>query len=179
MERKTVFGTDSSRLAQLLQLGRSSEDTADPVSPDEARAECLREFLAVKLPAEEWQEDDSHGSGDCLHQTIDAVMWARLGAYLRDSDCPVAALKGVKAYGAKRSRDSTEDVQREVATTIYYAAIAAALVNCDEKITAFSRVELRVSFTSLAERPWLTKGLRSLFQEAAQRCQKGTVKEES
>ena len=106
-----------------------------------------------------------------MHHTIDAVTGKALGVYLQDTDCPVAVLKVVKAYSAKCSRDATEDSAREVATVVYYAAIAAARVRGGETITAFSLAELRGSFAALAALSWLTTGLKTLFVEALETCQ--------
>ena len=49
-DEKTVFGSKASRLAQLLHLG--SDPTSEGGNPpdEHARADCLRDFLAAKLP---------------------------------------------------------------------------------------------------------------------------------
>ena len=55
-------------------------------------------------------------------------------------------------------------------TTIYYAAIAAALVHHDERITKYSWETLAERFSLLAQRMWIDQDIRDLFARAAGLC---------
>ncbi len=57
-----------------------------------------------------------------------------------------------------------------IATTVYYAAIAAALVHHGQRISQYSCGSLGQRFSLLAERTWIDADVRKLFAQAAGLC---------
>jgi len=54
----------------------------------------------------------------------------------------------------------------EVATALYYAAIAAALIRCEERITDLDDASLRHGFQWGVEQPWGDEAVKSVLREA-------------
>jgi hypothetical protein len=72
-----------------------------------------------------------------------------------------------------KAMSSALDAKSEVAlaTTIYYASLAAALVHRDRKITQHSYGTLDESFALLIEKDWMAPELIALFSRARSVCQ--------
>ncbi|MCH8194124.1 MAG: hypothetical protein IIA65_08915 [Planctomycetes bacterium] len=81
-------------------------------------------------------------------------------------------LEEIKSLAKGQVSDSQDDTRSETAGIVYYAAIAAALVHHQEKITAFSYDELKDLLTSFEAMSWLPAELAELFKQAQTICSK-------
>ena len=90
---------------------------------------------------------------------------------MQNSGTDVVVLRKVKDYGKKLSDKAESKVQYHAANTVYYAAIASALVFHDKKITKYSYRDLDKYFCRLDKEKWIPEALRSLFSRAAEYCQ--------
>ena len=93
-----------------------------------------------------------------------------MAGLLFDPDADVAALAALKQYAKQLAVRSRADVSRGVATTLYYAAIASALVFRATRITQHEPAALRRAFAALVERPWVPEDLKALFARARDAC---------
>lgn len=88
------------------------------------------------------------------------------GDLLSHPSPPLALLKLAKDF-AKLADDRPDDpLPPTVATTLYLLLIAAALVRCNERITAMSNTELRSALEWLEGHPWLNESMRQLALDA-------------
>lgn len=94
---------------------------------------------------------------------------ATFGDVLRDPSPAVAALERVKQLSRAYRSDPDPPVPPEVATALYFAAIAAALVRCGRRITSASDELLRDGMRWAAAHPWLDEATRGLLDAALQR----------
>ena len=86
---------------------------------------------------------------------------------------PLELLKLTKAF-AKAGRSGPEAVLPEdIAATLYFAAIAAALVRCNERITRLDDAALREGFAWAADRPWLDEPTHELLAGGLARLEAG------
>jgi hypothetical protein len=83
----------------------------------------------------------------------------------------VDALVTLKDYAKELVRRSRSDVTTAVATVLYYASIASAIVLHDAKITQHDYRRLARSFVELEEQPWLPPSLLTLVAGARVICQ--------
>lgn len=85
--------------------------------------------------------------------------------------CPSPArelLEAAKAWAREVRNDAASPLCGAPATVLYYAAIAAVLVHCGEKITRLSVAELQEGF-AWSGRQSGAEGLRELFNSALER----------
>lgn len=170
-----VFQLRSDQLANLLSLGADPPDSR--AADDRPVAEVLAETLAGELPLDVSVSDSMPA---VLGRSCDELMTHRgrtVCQFLSDPQTDVASLRTVKDYAKELVRRSPSEATRAVATALYYAAIAAALAHRGEKITLHQYATLERSFTLLAEKPYATAELKSLFGMAREVCRARTGKE--
>jgi len=94
---------------------------------------------------------------------------ATFGDLLRDPSPALAALERVKQLAKAYRSDPDPAVPPEVATALYFAAIAAALVRCGRRITSSSDALVREGMRWAAAHPWLDEPTRRLLEAGLQR----------
>ncbi len=100
------------------------------------------------------------------------------GALLTDPETDLLVLETIKDLYKRQAESSPSGQRKEVATAIYYAAIASALVHHDVKITKLSYQSLSRSFEELAGSDWLPVETKRLVAEAHQACVRHRQKSE-
>ncbi|HWD19316.1 MAG TPA: hypothetical protein VHB20_08545 [Verrucomicrobiae bacterium] len=82
---------------------------------------------------------------------------------------PLELLELTKQF-AKANMDHPESVlPGEVASVLYYASIASALVRLGRRISRLADADLRRGFRWALERPWLDSETRALMEQAMQK----------
>ena len=89
-----------------------------------------------------------------------------------DEATELRVLKRVKDYGKQLASREDSDVEHAVSITIYFAAIASALLFCDHKITSYTYPALGEAFGTLIDKPWMTPELARHFSKARKLCKK-------
>lgn len=89
-----------------------------------------------------------------------------LGDLLAHKQPPLVLLEAVKRYGRKRVHRDDRGLPGEIASALYFASIAAALVRQGQRITSSDDEMLRFGFKRVLERPWIGSPLRELFEGA-------------
>jgi DNA-directed RNA polymerase specialized sigma24 family protein len=102
-------------------------------------------------------------SAGAVHATI-----VTLADLCRHSQPPIEMLEAVKRYGRSRVRRSAA-LPDEIASALYFASIAAALVRHGKRISTSSDELLRYGFQRLLDRPWIETPLRELLEDAISR----------
>jgi RNA polymerase sigma-70 factor (ECF subfamily) len=119
-----------------------------PPAPDDFAAQ-LRKVLATRLPSP---------SADSPRPF--------LGDLLSDPGPPLELLEQIKDFAKESRTDPESPLSPAVATIVYYAAIAAALLRRGERISRQDDATLKQGF-QWCDRPWVEDWLRVLFNEAA------------
>jgi hypothetical protein len=175
--KQTLYGTDTSKLVELLNVGVAQLTETDCPLADGHKADFLRDQLAFKLP-ETTPSESNAIINDYVSALIDSAMNKSISHYLFDETTPLSILKKIKAYGAQCSRNACSDTEKESANVIYYAAIAAALIHKEQRITTFTCNELAASFTTLMNLDWITTALYHHFRQARATCKALTTKKD-
>lgn len=133
----------------------------------------LRAILCHQLDAD--VEFDLTHFGGVAEETLSSVRVSAadsrsctFGQILTSTDPPLEVLDMIRRF-AKRSR--TQDsggIPKEVATVLYYAAIAAARLRHGASLSRLDDEALRSGLDWGLEQTWLTEPLRDLFAEALQ-----------
>jgi hypothetical protein len=173
-DESTTFGADRRQLAKLWSLGSN----AKRVDQDEnqVKAELLRDMLASKMPVDQAVAETLPQVLAQLCESIRPFTGGSLGALLSSPETDLLVLKKIKNYTKRLSQRVHSEAEHDVTAMIYYAAIAAALVYHDQRVTSFSYEKLLEAFKSMLESNWTTTELKTLFREALDACAHKTKK---
>jgi len=170
MERESpTSGLGPDELHRLLQICSQAEPPREQIGSDQKKAELLQDFLAESLPVKAPKSNLSEQlttlckiSGIASEESVrDLLTYPKTDVRL---------LRMIRDYFKKKSKCAEPEAEH-VATTIYYAAIAYALVVHNLKITKFSLGDLHDAFYLLANTEWIPPFLSSLFGKACDYCQ--------
>lgn len=170
MAEESTFGLKLEQLAELFSLGLEDGAATDGVCSDQEIAGMLRTQLAAQLPTGSFPSDSILMMMGRLGFDTSALAGKSLGEVLLDSRCGIDLLLAVKDCAKKLSHALISEAKKAVAVTVYYSAVAAALVHHNKKITGHSYEKLDESFSMLASNAWMTPQLSSLFLRARDIC---------
>ena len=171
MALKSTFGLLPQRLASLLVTSSSDNDAPRDASPVEEASRLLRSRLACPLPLDEAGAESLPTVLGSPCDELKPLANRTMGYVLLDPATPLSVLEMLKEYG-KELADRWEDgSERIVATAIYFAATARALVSHDRKLTARSYEHLANALGMLMGKPWITQELADLFASAHRTCE--------
>ena len=165
----SMFGLGRDQLADLLRVGLEHE--ASETDRDRSVASVLEAKLASTLPLDISVADSLPA---VLGRPCDALAGYRgrsTADLLLDPRADADALVTLKDYAKELVKRSRSEVTTTVATVLYYAAIASALVLHDIKITDHDYRQLERSFAELADEPWLPGHLQALVAGARRICE--------
>ena len=168
-EEQTTFGASLRKVVKLLNIGADMCRTPDDIG--QQKADLLSDRLSNTLPLYTSQEQKQSSRLKGLGKTIAALAGEPIGKLLRDPKTDIAAIRMTKDYGRRLSENAESEAEHHTANTIYYAAIAHALVCHDLKITRYSYEDLQKSFFQLSRQNWIPENLCDLFKKASEYCQ--------
>jgi hypothetical protein len=122
-----------------------------------------------------WSEDDNAAM---VHHLLDSPIpdtsnsstaTQTFGQLLAAPHPDVEHLRKVKEFAKSCRTNSQSGLPEDIATVLYYAAIAAAKLRCGHAISRLSVVEFRDGINWALTRDWLPDPLKHLFQAAAQK----------
>lgn len=87
------------------------------------------------------------------------------GELLSQPHPPLAPLRLMKDFCKNLLKAEDQQMPRDLLNVLYYAAILAALVKRDTRISQLDVASLRKGCAWCLKRDWLTDGLRDLFEE--------------
>jgi RNA polymerase sigma-70 factor (ECF subfamily) len=146
---------DARELSRLLGL---------PPPPADAAA-LLRYALAAPVPLD--PEATDPGAAGRRPRS--------LGELLHHPSPLPELLEQAKDFAKENRNDPESPLTREVATVLYYAAIAAALARCGRRITRSDDEALRRGFQWCCKQPWLDEATRGLLDEGLLRLGEAAV----
>jgi len=89
-----------------------------------------------------------------------------VGELLSSAHPSLDKIRELKEYARALALNTSETLPTEIASALYYLAIAAALVRCGERITKSSNSVLRRGWTLLKPQPILSADLVDLVDQA-------------
>jgi hypothetical protein len=141
-------------LARLLAIG------AEPASDGEAQV--------LSGVSADGVEPSSYDGPAGSHPDIQT---RAIGDLLLDPDTDIAELTSLKQYAKGLSKQDGPELSRQVAVTVYYSAVAAALAHHGRKITNLSYGALETAMTKLIEADWIALDIADLLARARRICQ--------
>jgi len=166
MEKTTTYGLRLNEMASLFSLGVREPDPADEKGDSARMAALLQEQLASALTKRSLLFDTLVMMLDQQGHDTSSLAARSLGEALLSPRSDLALLQGIKECSKRLSDRLDSQAERALATTLYFAALASALVHHDRKITQNTYAKLEESFALLIEKKWMDQGLVELLSSA-------------
>jgi len=159
---KTAFDTDRRQLATLLDLSPDAER----LWRDEELGALLRHQMTAPMQVDLINLE--RGLALKVRNLAEAqgLTLKSFGDLLAHPNPPVELLKITKDFAKACRLSPHSPVPREIASVLYFACIAAALVRCRRRITGLTNDALAEGFRWVLSQPWLDAPTRSLVEES-------------
>ena len=159
---KTAFDTDRRQLATLLDL---SPD-ADRLWRDDELGALLRHQMTAPMQVDLINLE--RGLALKVRNLAEAqgLTLKSFGDLLAHPNPPVELLKITKDFAKACRLSPHSPVPHEIASVLYFACIAAALVRCRRRITGLTNDALTEGFRWVLSQPWLDAPTRALTEES-------------
>jgi len=174
-KKDSTYGLSPDKLTRILSLCAADAIPPDGYCDDTAVAVNVNRVLSnpiaeqtVLFPAlqQVLSEADMHAGGYAGRSACDL---------LADRQTPLSLLDAFKLIGKRISYTGICETESAVGVTLYYGAIAAAMLHHHAKITRSGYDKLAEAFDTLTAKTWMMPSLKMLFSQAAAYCQ--TLKE--
>jgi hypothetical protein len=165
-------GTDNVALndrqkTRLLSLALERDNPPAAANEDEQRGDLLRDILRCALPLETPAPTTAVGLGPSCGG-LRTVAGPPLGELLRERTTDLVVLKRIKEYAKALGKNAKSGIERDVFVAVYFAAIAAARVFHNERVTEHTDENLVRFLHSFAQAAWMPADLAGLFVQAAE-----------
>lgn len=170
MEQKSTYGLRLDQMAGLFSMGSGSPDPTDEKDENETMAALLHEQLACPLPRHSLLFDALLMMMEREGYDTQSLAGKSLGEVLLGPSSDVDLLRAIKDCSKRLSYELDSEAETALATTVYFATLASALVYHNRKITQSSPEKLDESFALLTGKKWMAQELIELFGRARRRC---------
>lgn len=169
-EESTAHGVNPEQLQRLFNIGRDEKEPDERTERDQQKAEMLCRSLSQILPLDKSQMGMLPSTLSHLCHSIGLLVGQTITELLSNPSTDISFIERIKRYSRDLSAQVSSKAEHEVATAIYYAAIAHALVYHDERITRFPYDKLKTSFARLVKEKWIPRDLSKLLKAAGKYC---------
>jgi hypothetical protein len=174
-KKDSTYGLSPEKLTRILSLCAADAIPPDGYCDDTAIAAGVNRVLSDPIA-------DQSVLCRAIQQAAEAadVRAADFAArsacdLLADGRTPLSLLNAFKLIGKQISYTKTCETESAVGVTLYYGAIAAAVLHHHTKITRSGYDKLADAFDALTAKKWMAPDLKDLFAEASGHCH--TVRE--
>ncbi|HEX3624788.1 MAG TPA: hypothetical protein VH280_05105 [Verrucomicrobiae bacterium] len=156
------------RAQQLSALIASGDERGPLWRPDELAA-IFRHQMSAPVLMDLGSFDPRTASQLKTLTAAQGLLLSSFADLFNHANPPLQLLQLVKDF-AKANLDHPESgLPREIATAVYYASIAAALVHANQRISKLSDDDLQRGLRLTREQPWLDERTRSLLATALEK----------
>ena len=168
-DKSTTYGLNPEKVVELLNIGK--EVSSAPHEIDQQKLDLICEKLNETVPLYFSTEQIPSRKLQRLRHTIAILSGEPIGRLLQNPKTDITLIRMIKNYGRKLSGCAESEIEHHISNTIYYAAIAYALIYHNLKITNYSYEKLRKSYDHLSKENWIPNNLIDLFRKASEYCQ--------
>jgi len=162
---------NSSHPRLLVHLLEAPTDV-DALWPPEDLAGLMRHQLRQKLADMDLRISPAVRNALTAPSTVPPIV--TLADLYSHAQPPLELLEAVKRFGRQRVHRAEKILHEEIASALYFASIATALVCHDQRITKSDDELLVHGFCRLLERSWIVPPLRGRFEESLARLRPPT-----
>jgi len=161
---------DVEQSTNLLRLCLHADHQRTDGKEEKNKAIVLLEVLASKLPVNPALLESLPPVLRALSEELQSVSGLPLGDLLQDSGTKIAVIRRIKDFAKELGNSAKDKIERDVALTVYFAAIAAALVFHEARISQYDYRHLEQSFEALGQHDWIPRSLATLYEKARKYC---------
>jgi len=166
----STFGLSREKLSKLWKLGEDKSYNKDDLDEEQKKAELLKEQLAKSLPLDAGMQHLLPKVFTVVCEKFSPFTGCSYKDLLLDQKSEPLILETIKDFHKEQAESAPSELEQEIASIVYYTAIASALVYHDVKITKLSYKNLSQSFNELRVSNWLFSDLKNLFSRAYDQC---------
>lgn len=155
---------------RLLRLGLDSGHKATVQTEVKDRADLLLDMLSSKLPTDPALIEILPTVLRSLSEELQSVSGKSLGDLLHSPKTKIVLIRRIKDLAKQLGASAKDDIERDVALAVYFAAIASALLHHNVKISEYDYKRLDRSFEELNQNDWVPPSLTKLFKKAHTYC---------
>lgn len=134
----TTFSLSSKKLVHLMKIAEETEPIQEKVDQQCVKAELLHDYLAQTLEVYRYAGEELPAKQSQLRNTINVLSSEPIGKLLQDPETEIDLIRMIKDYSSSFSKRAKSKREHQVANTIYYAAIAHALLFHGRRITWYT-----------------------------------------
>lgn len=175
VKETTTFGLSSKKLVHLMKIAEETESIQEKVDQQRVKTELLHDFLAQTLEIYKYAGEELPARQSQLRNTINVLSSDPIGRLLQDPETEIGLIRMIKDYSSKSSKRAKSKAEHQIANTIYYAAIAHALLFHKRKITRYTYESLSKSFAKLTKENWVPNNMNNLFVQATKASQQKII----
>ena len=170
MNNDSTLGMSPERLALLFGVTLESGFDEEKENSIHSISELIQAHLAGTLPFYTNVIDELPTIIGRLGKDSAPRARKSLGEVLTDPKSDLGTIREIRRYAKRMSSRKSSKAEYSVAISIYFAAIANALIFHNVKITRHSYESLDNSFTKLIDKSWMPTKLRHVLAEARKVC---------
>lgn len=171
----STFGLSSKKLVHLMKIVEETEPTQEKVDQQRVKTEMLYDYLAQTLAVYKYAGEELSARQSQLRNTINVLSSEPIGKLLQDPETEIGLIRMIKDYSSKFSKRAKSKAEHKIANTIYYAAIAHALLFHSRRITRYTYESLSKSFAKLTKENWVPNNISNLFVQATKISQQKII----
>lgn len=171
----STFGLSSKKLVNLLKIAGLTGQAHEDVDQHRVKTDLLHDYLAQTLEVYKYAGEEQPAKQSQLRNTINVLSSEPIGKLLQNPETEIDIIRIIKDYSSKFSKRTKSKTEHQVANTIYYAAIAHALLFHSRRITRYTYESLSKSFAKLTKENWVPNNMSNLFVQAAKACQQKII----
>ena len=169
-EKSTTHGVNPEQLRRLFNIGSDEKKPDKRMECDQQKAEMLCRSLLQILPPDKSQMGMLPSTLSQLCRSMGLLAGETITELLSNPSTEISSIERIKRHSKEPSGRAESKAEHEVATAIYYAAIAHALIYHNKRITRFPYAKLETSFARLVKEKWIPRDLSKLFKAAGKHC---------
>ncbi len=174
-EPKTLFGRSPEKLAHLIS-SCAGIHLSEGKNKEQQKADLLRDMLEDVLPLDPEVVESLPIILKRMYKELRPLAGDSLAQLLLNPKTDINAIEKIKEYSKNTSNFAESEVEHQTAITVYYTAIASALVFHNQKISQNTYTQLEESFSTLIDQKWITSEITQLFVRARAICKQKVEK---
>ncbi|HXJ55929.1 MAG TPA: hypothetical protein VNU68_04615 [Verrucomicrobiae bacterium] len=158
----SVFRSDRTCLSKLMNVDKGTKNLWQPVEFGEFWHQQLDTPLEYNLTIRIKEATNTYAGASATSRTPPRTF----RELLTGPHPPIELLKLVKDFAKRHAKTEDGRLPEDVASMLYFASIAVALVRCGERISRLNDDKLRKGAEWALDQSWLDEATRLLFVKA-------------
>lgn len=167
-EHPSFYGKKRGNILRFINECVSDQIDTSNTDSDTAMALLMEYYLEAAIVAQRSVADGLTSVLRHVYREVSSQAGRSVKNDLLDPGTSIEVLKEIKDYHQRIARAGAgrSEAERRVATTVYFSAIASALVFHRQKMTSYSLEKLRQALHKLLDQVWIDPEIKDLLERA-------------